>query len=138
MEDIHALRLLNVARALEESQIPEAFCMGFYGYATRDYNAHSRHDEHPCGTPGCALGHYAARRDLQQAFILGQHNDILRTDGTDYHAYYDGAYVLDHFGIDEQDARILFGENGCGDAQTAGEAARFIRAYVAARTAAEA
>lgn len=56
-------RLLDVALALRESKNPEAFTMRFYtwGWSSTGYVLYP----HPCRNPECALGHYAARSDLQ-------------------------------------------------------------------------
>ena len=60
---IYRQRLLNVVRALRESPKPKAFSMDWYGYGPNE--------AFPCGTPQCALGHYAAREDLQDFLRLG-------------------------------------------------------------------
>lgn len=125
-------RLLNVARALRESPNPDKFDMVKYG--------------HPCGTPACALGHYAARRDLQDAFglrALSTSRDLYVThDGLT--TWYDDFDVREHFRLDTYDddeeegwseAEELFGGRGCGGAKTAIEAAEYIEAFVARRTA---
>jgi hypothetical protein len=53
-------RLLNVAKALRDAaEAKKFFCMRDIAIVRDD-----------CGTPACALGHYAARRDLQATFEL--------------------------------------------------------------------
>lgn len=125
-------RLLNVARALRESPAPEKFTMGSY--------------LHTCGTPACALGHYAARRDLQSIFkpfkgkwagfvSLVEPRYEIDPDGDNYFSAHDVDYdekeVLEHFEIDDEQARELFSGEGCGGARTAFEAAEYIENFVA-------
>ena len=105
-------RLLNVAKALRESPNPDAFTM--------------RTIAHPCGTPGCALGHYAARRDLQDAFNL-DHAGYL-TSISDESPF---ETELKHFGISEEQEDELFGAWGCADAKTPLAAAEYIERFVA-------
>jgi len=88
-----------------------------------------------CGTPACALGHYASRGDLQKAFKLGDPSGtssyqfvVLRKWGG-FVDYYAGA-VLDHFGIEYPEAGELFGGNGCGGAKTVKQAAKYIENFV--------
>jgi hypothetical protein len=124
-------RLLNIAKALRESPAPEKFTM--------DAIVHSA-----CNTPACALGHYAARTDLQAAFVLRPHvwgmyaadrgpaSEFLR---------YDGPEVCKHFDITPTQACELFKDSeedddgnelpcGCGGAKTAIEAAEYIERFV--------
>ena len=126
-------RLLNVARALRESPNPEKFSMDVYA--------------HPCGTPACAFGHYAARPDLQSAFRLEDGTPV-SAEGICRMYYLED--VLDHFGITIEDARELFSGGGdpfevedeyrkcgCGGAKTAIEAAEFVERWVEAHEAGE-
>lgn len=110
-------RLLKVAQALRESPAPKRFYQGKFA--------------HSCGTPACAFGHYAARRDLQKTFKLNV-NDV----GTDWvtkdgrPVWYDEESVTSHFGITEDQGRELFSSQGCGNAQTPKQAARYIERFV--------
>lgn len=113
-------RLLNVAKALRESPSPEDFGMETYA--------------HGCGTPGCALGHYAYRTDLQDDFML-----VPVDDGMFVHTAvafrgqkveYFSDCVRDHFGIDYVQVGELFAGYGCGEAQTPTEAAEYIENFV--------
>jgi hypothetical protein len=88
---------------------------------------------HSCGTPGCALGHFAARRDLQRAFKIvksvGRHGQPIAR------AYYRGDWDLlyasrDYFGLSCTEAEDLFGTRGCGDAKTPIQAARYIERFI--------
>ncbi len=114
MEAIFAERLLNVAKALRESPDPKAFTMEWYGTS--------------CGTPCCAMGHYAARKDLQDSFELGHDRMI--------HWRESGKLVAmpvyrTHFGLTRQEAVKLFDANGCNNAKTPEEAAEYIERKVA-------
>lgn len=113
-------RLLNVAKALRESPNPDNFSM-------LDYM-------NGCGTPACALGHYAARPDLQDFMHPVQliespvseyaleYNDEQRALSLDY---WDTA-IQKHFDISPEEATDLFCSEGCGNAETAIEAAEYI------------
>lgn len=105
-------RLLNVAKACRESRDPHAFTMQRFVW------------DH-CGTPACAVGHYAARRDLQRCFTLAE----LQLGRLHYYS----VRVLNHFGITKHEAMCLFGEFGCDRAKTVTEAAEFIESFVAKR-----
>lgn len=109
-------RLLNVAKALRESPDPTHFTMGVYGHA--------------CGTPACAFGHYAERRDLQSEFILccGLVSSV-RHDGT--REPWTTQSVADHFGIGTEEVDELFAGDGCGEATTIERAAAYIERFVA-------
>lgn len=114
---MNAKRLLNVAKALRESPAPDQFTMGQYA--------------HRCGTPACALGHYAARHDLQGQFVLHQgHDGIFCVGADDDDVPYHDRRVLHHFGIDGEDAERLFGPTGCGSAKTPIKAAEYIERFV--------
>jgi hypothetical protein len=122
-------RLLNVAKALRESQHPDNFTMCTV---------------HTCGTPACAIGHYASRRDLQQflqlptrhyetkaniyvgpnAMLIGAWGATRPTDGW-------GLDAQRHFEITEYQVEQLFGYDGCRGAKTANEAAEYIERFVA-------
>lgn len=119
-------RLLNVAKALRESPNPQQFNMG------RVTN--------PCGTPGCAIGHYVARHDLQSEFLPIPPDDIHMTDtgGTGHVRLRDGSAIyftskrlLRHFDVENDEYEELFGGDGCGDAKTPIEAAEYIERFVA-------
>ena len=113
MNKVHSKRLLNVAKALRESPRPMMFSM--------------RRFVHSCGTPMCALGHYAQRLDLQRTFRLS--NRCLMANGSV--ADFDGDEVKAHFGIKYDDAEKLFDAWGCNRAQTNIQAAEYIEDFVA-------
>lgn len=134
MNPIHATRLLNVAKALRESKQPEKFDMGTY-VASVEGTAETEF----CGTPACAVGHYASRPDLQDLLAIKVRQDglglypYLAFAGTVCAASYVSEDVLEHFGITEDEADELFDEEGCGDAKTPVEAAEYIERFVADR-----
>ena len=113
MKPIHRKRLLNVAKALRESANPKAFSMEFFAWG-------GRWILHPCGTPACAVGHYAARRDLQRTFRITKNGSLPFADEDSY----------SHFGIDGEEYDALFSAVGCGNAKTTTQAARYIERFV--------
>lgn len=115
-------RLLNVAKALRESPAPDKFDM--------DMELHEY-----CGTPACAWGHYAARKDLQDVWVVkrrptSKYFEVLFAD-SGHPADYCGESVIDHFGITWGDHTDLFDPGGCGGAETPIEAAEYIERFVA-------
>lgn len=89
---------------------------------------------HPCGTPGCALGNYVARKDLQTLLTLKWHTTtvpFVALVETGKSTSYDSHLVLDHFGIICCEAEELFSYAGCGGAKTAIQAAEYIEKFVA-------
>ncbi len=118
---MHKERLLNVAKALRESKRPEEFTMGQF---VRE-----------CGSPACALGHYAERTDLQSAFVLKLDPmwgwDVYTSPGSELSF----RHIMPHFDISEAETEELFGIHGCDDAQSPNAAARYIEAFVARKEA---
>ena len=124
MNQVHKRRLLNVARALEESTNPEAFNMDVV--------------THACGTPGCAFGHYIHRTDLQHTFVPlnNEYAYALRSKPSILIAWSHGTTVrMEHFDISDPEDEELFSSLGCGGATTAKQAAHYIRAFVNRREA---
>ena len=74
---------------------------------------------HTCGTPACAAGHAEADPGLRRA---GLKVNSYRT-------------FVDFFSIDRAEDDELFGFKGCGKAQTAKQAAKYIRKFVKNRSA---
>jgi hypothetical protein len=105
---------MNVVRALEEAKGPEGdFDMSMF--------------VHSCGTPACALGHYAARTDLQSEFQIVR--DGMKF-GDSYRPISDG---YPHFGFQIYGPDYmseLFLMDGCGGAKTRAEAAAYIRDFI--------
>lgn len=110
-------RLLNVAKALREAPDPDKFDMSFYG--------------HGCGAPACAVGHYAARRDLQDTFVLNKDGFVDRRHpvGSQREAANFSDFAA-HFGLSRDQTEGLFDANGCGMAETPLEAAEYIEDFV--------
>lgn len=129
MNEIGKARLLNVAKALRESKNPDQFTMQVYG--------------HSCGTPACALGHYAARQDLQSTYTLREDGGLIaKDDSSRSWVPFTSIGVQEHFDITKDETYELFSDNeafdddetptwGCGNAKTALEAAEYIEAFVA-------
>jgi hypothetical protein len=113
---MRADRLLLVAKALRESPDPSDFTMDIYA--------------HSCGSPACALGHYAHRRDLQDKVFLSEFGFLRPARGRhiDFNAF---RWAQKHFEIEKRAVDELFDAGGCGNAQTALEAALYIEDFVA-------
>lgn len=108
-------RLLKVAQALRESPKPAEFTMERFGY--------------DCGTPCCALGNYAFRKDLQDEFTLSESGYVKSRHGSKLQ-WIDSDAVLLHFDISIGQSQDLFGNEGCGCASTPEEAAEYIERFV--------
>ena len=115
-------RLKNLVRVLKDAHRRGLrFEMGQWGYESDD--------ENKCGTPACAFGHYAARVDVQKAFKLNHHGDVIRRDGR--HARNDTfALIKWHFGLYSHEAVLLFGPDGCNFAKTPLQAAEYIERFM--------
>lgn len=100
MKPAHKANLLELATILDE--VPN------YEYDPRYYRT-------DCGTPSCALGHWAARKRPEL---------IWSVEFIPMHVWAELAYEA--FGS----WWGLFNSKGCGGAQTAKEAAAYIRDYV--------
>lgn len=86
---------------------------------------------HPCGTPACALGHWAAANPRRWMISAGSPLGSVRLRGC--YMLNEIAAGMDEFAIDMEQYYDLFGGWGCGGAQTGKQAARFIRQFVQAR-----
>lgn len=140
MNKRQANRLLNVARALREYEHPERFTMEFYlhgdVFAIELGDKVEAKAKEWCGTPGCALGTFASRPDLQRLLIVDRYEDgqpymAFREEGDQ--AYYDADELQDYFGLDYYEASELFNSSGCGGATTPSSAANYIDKFVHAR-----
>lgn len=85
---------------------------------------------HDCGTPACALGHWAAANP-RRWYFEGSLYPQLRNAGSPYTSPLDDA--CDEFSIDSDETQELFDVGGCGNARTAKQAAKYIRAFVKRR-----
>lgn len=94
---------------------------------------------HPCGTPACALGHWAASRPERWRFVHAfpflRESDHGEVPVVDWYDCSQQDAELD-FAITPREAHELFDGDGCCEAQTAHEAAAYIRAFVARQEAA--
>jgi len=122
-------RLQLVARAVAEGDGPEINMNVFFN---------------DCGTPGCAIGHYAARKDLQSEYESAD-TFVQRTDGVAFPAKYlsvieDGFIFMyagifqdfaKHFDVTHAEATGLFGSSGCNKAKTKEEVVDYIENFIA-------
>lgn len=113
--NIYKQRLLNVVKALRESRRPDQFTMESFGGL--------------CGTPYCALGHYAARADLQRSFKLSLLGNLRSRLGQ--RLVPDSELVRGHFGVLGYESIELFGQQGCGSAETVEQAIDYIEKFAA-------
>lgn len=153
---VQETRLLNVAKALRDAHAArKKFTMekfvfgqqdqissGDYNYETGEYGPACNQEENFCGTPACALGHYAARTDLQRLLKVVVQKDYrgakfaslaffgTEADGDDNCPQYDDEKFEQHFGLDYHEMEELFGGDGCGNARTALQAAKYIERFV--------
>lgn len=82
---------------------------------------------HPCGTPSCAMGEWAAANPDRWILDVHKHRLLSRLSSD---------YLLaqcDEFGLSEAERAQLFGLDGCNNARTAKDAAAYIRWFVARR-----
>jgi hypothetical protein len=122
-------RLLRLADVLDKADA-EHKRRGEPGYCQSRYRNTKLPDEElspaACGTPACAWGHYIEIPSVRKRF---------RALGRTYP--YSGIYFsvsdLAEFAIDRYEDEDIFGPSGCGGAQTAKQAAKYIRAFVKAR-----
>lgn len=93
-----------------------------------------------CRTPGCIIGNYAARQDLQTLFYINDDNDIclrvepypLEPHGVRAHLlFFENPKFLEHFGISFDEAYELFSGRGCDRAgKDAVKAANYIEDFI--------
>jgi len=156
MNKVQTKRLLNVARALREAHAAKkkfdmtTFVFGTWGDVESNFNyetnknEYCNREENFCGTPACALGHYASRTDLQRllkvAFLKDKDRGNVLTAqlaffgekperGMTCPDYGDEKFEK-HFGLDYDEMDELFGGGGCGCATTALQAAKYIEKFV--------
>ncbi len=149
MNKVQTKRLLNVARALREAHAAKKkFDMGKWVFGDETALSHDfdldknctitkNEEANFCGTPACALGHYAARTDLQRILkvsILKNHEGIpyatMDAFGGEPGCDWDDEVVCQHFGITDDEFYELFDAEGCGGARTALQAAKYIEKFV--------
>ena len=104
-------RLLNVALACEDAAKNDHLREHFNMERFVHYNE--------CGTPGCAFGNYAARRDLQRDYkIVKKVADEFAGSNVNVIEYNDteglGKSIGSHFDISRAQVEELFGVSGSG------------------------
>jgi len=139
MTNQQATNLLNVATALRDSLQPEKFTMNRFANFRWD-KFFSRFDKHTdvkderviaaCGSPACALGHYAARNDLQNTFYLDYDTNAIRSIRFNRPLQLNGHLVRREFGISCMEAEELFGGIGCDNALSPNAAANYIENFL--------
>lgn len=86
-----------------------------------------------CGSPACALGHWAAAHPrtwfTDWLGEVGIWRDAYIT-GDNRRSASAGIDAEDEFGLDGGQVKDLFGVAGCGGAKTAREASKYIREFV--------
>jgi hypothetical protein len=117
---MNEVRLLKVARAIREAHAHGmAFDMDRY---------------HTCGTPGCAIGHYVAREDLQDEYVLLTGYVVghigMKITGQPLEGDYMTHFAW-HFDITRTEALELFAWDGCSLAlHDALKAAEYVERFV--------
>lgn len=141
MNKIQEKRLLKVAKALRKSKQPQKFAMDKFVWGEMDrlpMGADREQELNFCGTPACALGHYAARKDqrflkivVDQPYVDNETPvaSVKYFRNGDRISYVDER-IQEYFGIDYVETELLFGPEGCGEATDAIEAAKYIEQFV--------
>ena len=83
---------------------------------------------HSCGTPACAVGHAVEHAPFKKAGLRMKHNAIQPDVVCRF-------FALDNYFHVAKDWDELFTGRGCGEARTAKQAAKYIRAFVKRRAA---
>jgi hypothetical protein len=81
---------------------------------------------HSCGTPACALGHYAAATKAR--FKIDRLSETVFYKGNSL--YHEAQVAIDEFGVSRGEGYALFSFEGMGGAKTAKQAAKYIRSFV--------
>lgn len=123
--------LRDCVTALKTVQTQHRFSMNtlFYdGWPIRsDPNSHR-----PCGTPACVIGHYVAYKGLGHDFdsqMLEGHRILGLNGGVISKLQSEIEDMVIH-GLTYAQREKLFGENGCGDAQTKEQAIAYIENFI--------
>ena len=88
------------------------------------YQGHFAHD---CGTPACALGHWAAANTRRWITDVSCGVPGIRNGSIGFEA------AKQDFALNDAEVIELFEASGCGNAKTAKQAARYIRRFVKSR-----
>ena len=115
-------RLHNMVQVLrdaaKDARLRRLFTMERFGWGASA--------SHTCGSPACALGNYAIRRDVQRTFVLNEGGDV-RAGNRSVSYKRD---VTKHFGITSRQAAELFEATGCDRARTPTQAANYIERFI--------
>lgn len=126
-------QMRNAVRALRECARPETFTMTTYVHGER-YQSNFDKRADWCGSPGCVLGNYASRTDLQDLLQItwrGAEPAVAFKSWPYEDFVFHDPRVLDHFGIDVKEADELFSAHGCGGARTPEQAATYLEDFAA-------
>lgn len=95
-------------------------------------NGYSAQRENRCGTPACVIGHYVAYKGLGHDFdsqMLAGHR-ILGLNGGVINKRQSELEEMVIYGLTYAQREVLFGEEGCGNAQTKGDAIAYIQDFI--------
>ena len=130
MNSLNLSRLRNVAIALRDAAkdklLAQQFDMDRYGHAVDIFSKDT------CGTPSCALGHYAARNDVQSFLKLNVNGDLVyarKSKGRILGADFSDRRVRRYFGLTPTETANIFDTGGCNNAASPGWAALFIERF---------
>lgn len=103
-------KILDTADAVHKKRGEPTYFQGAYEY----------HDmENGCKTPLCAWGHYAAATPRLDGWSSKGGGALLKTN------------IAYEFSLNKAEEHKIFGFSGCGGANTAKQAANYIRSFVA-------
>lgn len=84
---------------------------------------------HPCGTPACAMGHYALATEAD--FRISPYGaGWWFTNRSDGRILLIDDFAKSEFCLEDHESWELFSGSGCGNAKTAKQAAAYIRRFV--------
>lgn len=133
---IDRLRVVAVALrdAAKDKLLAPRFSMNTYGFPADEIDSDEKllGGAEPCGTPACALGHFAVRDDLQPFLKLDRLGNLVyarKSKGRSLSADFSDARVKRYFGITCTESEDLFDSFGCNNATTPGYAALFIERF---------
>lgn len=118
MDIIGERRLLKLAGILDEADAAHR--------AKKEPTYDQEQITHECGTPACAIGHWI--RHSRGRLMITEHGVLLHREvfGAEGIRFVGSA----EFRISGEQAIELFAHDGCGEAKTAKQAARYIRKFV--------
>jgi hypothetical protein len=113
-------RLLQLAALLDAADARHR-ALGERPYKQETYS------HRDCGTPACALGHWVWD---QRERLPDLYNYMFKPYSGDHDLVSPFYEAGQEFGITQHEVIELFGSDGCNDAQTARQAAAYIRGFV--------